>query len=372
MEFPTLYAQPATGNKIKMWKQEVIDMNTYAIIRRTHGYKGFKLTQSERKVEKGKNIGRTNETTYIQQAISEAQSIFKKQKDAGYNENINSQTPTLLLPMLALDFHKRHKSIESAFALQPKLDGIRLVCTSNCMYSRTGKQIDTVVHITNELRQLFQTIPYTHIDGEFYSHDFTFEEISGLFRKKKLSASDSLKLSQIKFHIFDVFSKDNSDSFHKRYTILESALQNMHCESIQLVPTQFFVNHDSTSIVQEYHNIYIRQGFEGVIIRNSNSPYAISHRSKDLQKYKEFKDEEYVIVGGEEATGNDSGTVIFICKTPSGQQFHVRPRGSREIRKHWFDSINSYCGKKLTVRFQEYSEYGIPRFPVGIEVRDYE
>jgi len=29
-------------------------------------------------------------------------------------------------------------------------------------------------------------------------------------------------------------------------------------------------------------------------------------------------------------------------------------------------------GKRLTVTFQEYTEHGIPRFPVGKCIRDYE
>ena len=31
-----------------------------------------------------------------------------------------------------------------------------------------------------------------------------------------------------------------------------------------------------------------------------------------------------------------------------------------------------YVGKKLTVRYQELTDDGIPRFPVGIAIRDYE
>jgi DNA ligase-1 len=50
----------------------------------------------------------------------------------------------------------------------------------------------------------------------------------------------------------------------------------------------------------------------------------------------------------------------------------VRPRGTREDRAHFFQQGTRYIGKMLTVKFQGYSEYGIPRFPVGIAIRDYE
>jgi DNA ligase-1 len=50
----------------------------------------------------------------------------------------------------------------------------------------------------------------------------------------------------------------------------------------------------------------------------------------------------------------------------------VRPRGTHEDRADLFKDGDSYIGKKLTVRYQELTEDGIPRFPVGIAFRDYE
>jgi len=37
-----------------------------------------------------------------------------------------------------------------------------------------------------------------------------------------------------------------------------------------------------------------------------------------------------------------------------------------------FEEGNNYIGKQLTVRAQELTNEGIPRFPVGISIRDYE
>lgn len=370
MDFPTLYAKPSSGDKVKVWKLNVIDQGTKAIIKREHGYDGFKQTTSEKVITAGKNIGKKNETTYLQQAIQEAESLFKKQREAGYSET-KQATAAIALPMLALDYNKRGKSITSRFALQPKLDGIRLLCRHDgLMYSRTGKPIDTVTHIQKEIATLFAHIPYEHIDGEFYSHDLPFEEISGIFRKKKLSEEDIKKMATVQYYIFDAFS--NNDAFETRYKQLRDAFKKGNYKTIVLVETQFYEKEDKGGIVKRQHDEYVQNGYEGLMIRNSDSGYSVGFRSKDLQKYKEFQDEEYTIVGGDEATGNDAGTVIFICENKQGQQFHVRPRGSRQLRKHWLDCLSSYVGKQLTVRFQEYSELGIPRFPVGIEIRNYE
>ena len=98
----------------------------------------------------------------------------------------------------------------------------------------------------------------------------------------------------------------------------------------------------------------------------------MGHRSADLQKYKEFKDDEYKIVGFKEGDGIEKGCVIWVCETKDHKTFSVRPRGTHEQRAEAFKSASKAVGKKLTVRFQELTEDGIPRFPVGLAIRDYE
>ena len=113
-------------------------------------------------------------------------------------------------------------------------------------------------------------------------------------------------------------------------------------------------------------------GFEGLILRNCNGIYEVNKRSYDLQKYKHFIDEEFDIIDFTEGTGDEKGLIIFICETKSGKTFSVRPKGNHEYRKELFDNGDYLIGKKLTVMFQEYSGEGVPRFPVGITIRDYE
>jgi DNA ligase-1 len=50
----------------------------------------------------------------------------------------------------------------------------------------------------------------------------------------------------------------------------------------------------------------------------------------------------------------------------------VRPEGTLEVRRKFLEEKDRYIGKQLTVRFQNLTALGIPRFPVGVVVRDYE
>jgi DNA ligase-1 len=115
------------------------------------------------------------------------------------------------------------------------------------------------------------------------------------------------------------------------------------------------------------------EGHEGTIYRVPGGLYVPRARSKDLLKRKDFMTEEYRIVDYTEADGRDIGTVIWVVETSvGGGRFSVRPRGSIEQRREWFRNGGDFIGKMLSVRFQNLSEAGVPRFPVGLSIRDYE
>jgi len=109
-----------------------------------------------------------------------------------------------------------------------------------------------------------------------------------------------------------------------------------------------------------------------MMVRNQNSLYKYKHRSYDLQKVKRFVDDEFKIIGGEDGSGREAGLIVYRCITSDGLEFSVRPRGRHEERAEIFKNLNDYIGKYLTVRYQELTDDGRPRFPVGLAVRDYE
>jgi DNA ligase-1 len=384
MEFPVLYGKPSTSSKIKQWEIKVIEnIDKTCSIVRCHGYVGHKISFSSKMVSQGKNIGKKNETTTLQQAINESTQLWKKYKESGYHENMEhlyEKEHVTILPMLAQDYRKRFRDISSNFAIQPKIDGIRMLATLKdgciCFLSRSGKTVTAnLEHIKKELYDSnILSDEDLYIDGEVFTSDLPFEDISGLFRTSKHNDKQKNKLTLLKFHVFDCFYSKTHDnlSFIERYEILKKFPKKM--KHIHIVDTCIFRKPDKPvkSIVQTYHDKYVQNGFEGVMVRNLDSLYKINYRSKDLQKYKEFVDKEYKIINGKEASGEDSGTVVFECETEAGERFSVRPRGSRDLRKYMFENIDQYIGKNLTVRYQNLSEKNVPRFPVGITVRDYE
>jgi ATP-dependent DNA ligase len=374
MLFPKLYGLPSNGKKIKEWSVEVEQKNNSVYIKRIHGFQNCKMQETLKEIKVGKNIGKKNETTPLQQAENEAQSLWNKQKESGYKENIKDLTEdkTKVLPMLAFDFNKRGKDIEFPCFIQPKLDGIRLLVQVTdsgikCI-SRTGKLFENLKHIENEIRKL-NLENDIYLDGELFTFSIPFEEISGLCRKQeKVPEVDILQ-----FHIFDIFKMKNIDEpFSKRLCNLneiQNTITNKKLTKIVVVKTTLC--HDKNEMIQQ-HQEYMIESYEGVILRNKNGAYQPGYRNKNLQKYKEFTDEEFEIIGAESGVGLEQDCAIFTCVNTNGDKFSVRPRGSRELRKEYLKDIENIKGKYLTVRYQNLSESGIVRFGVGIAIRDYE
>jgi ATP-dependent DNA ligase len=203
------------------------------------------------------------------------------------------------------------------------------------------------------------------LDGELYSDTLTFQEIVGLVKRETLKPSDQEKQLQIKLYVYDII---NSNPYENRFINLQLLFRLHRFKYLVLVKTE---NCENQEQLKQKHSEYVLEGYEGIMLRNKNSSYKGS-RSIDLQKYKEFFDDEYEVIGYQEGQGLEEGCVLWTCITSERKQFSCRPRGSREERQEMFLHGDKYIGKKLSVKYQELTDDGIPRFPVGIAFRDYE
>ena len=371
-EFGPIYAK-ASNNKIKVWSAKVVEDTMYV----THGYEdGKKIT--DKKEIKGKNIGKSNETTPFEQACSDAQSKINKKIDEGYMVNVDNVVETSIdLPMLALNFKDRSHDIVYPAYVSPKLDGFRLVTRqneNNIEYvSRKGKIYTCLKHLDDYVEVLLNQI---HIgDGEAFNPDLPLQEIAAAVKKENESTED------IQYWLFDII--DLKLIFEKRYNDIKKFFDVYSDGKNEFGfrtygPLVEVPNYEVKNLeeLEAYHKKFTELGFEGTMVRNKAGLYVLKHRSKDLQKKKDFLESEFKIVGSHEGTGNDIGTVVFECEVINNEGvteiFSVRPKGSRKQRKEWLQKIESLKGQFLTVRFQHWSNKGIPCQNRGICIRNYE
>jgi DNA ligase-1 len=343
----------------------------------------------------GKNKGRANETTNLQQGLFTAYSLWLKKIDQKYTENCNcgreggddtkdetkvetkvETKEKYIRPMLAHKYSKYGKKyLSEPFAVSPKLDGIRSVGSLEngeiVLRTRNGKELIFLDNVKKHLKKLLSRKEFSSlvVDGELYSHNLSFNEISGIARSRKNKSDLDDKME---FWIFDIVVSDLS--YEKRVDILRR-MKKVYSSPKKDENVLCFVDYElkNHSELLECHNSYVKRGFEGLMAREMTSKYEIGVRSNYLLKYKEFMDDEYKIVDTTTGVGGEEGAIVFVCETGNGKIFSVRPRGTISRRREMYGVGDTFVGKYLTVRFQELdTTTQVPRFPVGIEVRDYE
>jgi ATP-dependent DNA ligase len=378
------------NGKIQVHRLATLELpNGEAQLYTQYGYIDGAMQEDIKHFSRGKNIGRANETSALEQALSELNSKLNKLLDKGYKRDntngadllgfLKSQEGTdatgSLKPMLA---QKDKDKIKLPGYVQRKYDGVRcFTFIENAQIrkvSRNGKPFQHLGHLDKELKELMDLspgdLPYKSwiIDGELYSHELSFQQIISAIKREQ--PSNEL----IQYRIYDMIPiADMRMGQGYRMKIIRSCRSEFTTSGIfkylEFSPTLWV---RTWAKFQETFSRYIREGFEGIMFRSEDGIYEFGRRSYSLIKYKEFDEGEFEIMGAEEATGRDAGTAVFLLKTESGQWFSARPLGTREERRDYYNKRAEYIGKMGTVKYQGLSDTGIPRFPVFKAIRDYE
>lgn len=377
---PKLYGVSRTG-KVKQWQARVEDHKngTASIIIIESGYVGGKIQSKPKLVAKGKNIGKANETTPFEQAVSQIESSWNSKRYENYEPvqmDPNNYTPRLMLPQLAKGMGKG-KIVYPCY-IQPKLNGICNLAEPPMVppkfspspdlilhHSRGGHLFETLAHLDEWIHKLNAPAP---LHGELYKHGWSLQKIGSY--TKKIKPDQHL----LEYWLYDIAWLNIP--FDTRIEWLRESIPMLHTLNdcpVKFTPTTIVNNYVEA---KDFHDKCVQQGFEGAMLKNKAGIYLFQYNSNDLEKVKDYDDAEFEIVGGKEGTGTDAGCVIYRCVTEGGLEFDARPRGTVLDRQQMFRELPDSIGKMITIRFAEYSDDGVPLQPVGIPeaeaIRDYE
>lgn len=413
MTLPTLYKRTSTG-AIQTWSisagetYEGTELQAYIEV--IYGQFGTDSPQQTREwIREGKNVGRANETTPLQQAEAEAVSRWEKKVKKGYVQNIEDaqekKVDTNFVTggvdsMLAQGYDKHGHKIRYPAFIQPKLDGHRCIAIITddeaTLWSRTRKPITGVPHIAQQLLDTFGDVAATMpngqiiLDGELYNHDYRdkFEELTSKIRQSTPKPGHEV----VQYWVYDFVA--SGYDFGQRIGALD-ALKGL-AEGRGTSPSLIFVdtvNVDSSEEMIKLFGVFVDHGFEGAMVRNASGMY-VGKRSYDLQKVKIMQDAEFEVVDVEEGRGKMKGHAMFVCLLPCeqckgvgdypprtrqvcnmcnrqrGKTFRVKMMGAMDDLKTMYDNREQYIGKMLTVKFQKLSAEGIPIFPVAVRFRE--
>ena len=393
--FPKLYKKTSTG-KIQSWEVSAIDNDGVATIVNLYGQVDGKIQESRETILEGKNIGKANETTANGQARMQAKARWEKQLKKGYAKTIEDAEAGVtdeviaggVFPILAHKFAEQGHKISYPALAQPKLDGHR--CTSQrdvdttivnehlsksvlsiSLWSRTRKPITGLPHLNEAIERASLRIgfDFERLDGELYHHDYrdNFEDLTSFIRQEVPKEGHEI----VQYHVYDI--PDDTKTNYERYQLLEALRPLFEGTAIKIVETKIV---NSEEELYEYLEDCLARGYEGAMVRNFDGKYQFK-RSYDLQKLKKFDDDEFRIIDIKVGTkGSMAGKAVFICEKyrdeqpiPDGKTFDCKLKGNMDKLTEYADDPSLVIGKILTVKFQGYTKYGIPRFPVGERFR---
>lgn len=369
----TLYKKNS-NNRLQIW-QITTHQGKFLT---TEGLIDGKLTTSAWTYCEGKNIGRSNETTPHEQAIREAAAKVTKKLEQGYyySQEDAGRGKQFIEPMLAHKY-STFKALPGEHLSQPKLDGIRNICDGITNKSRKGKEFVCLPHLLDPAKALIKRIEEISnvtviaLDGEAYNHRLKddFNAITSLVKKTKPTPNDlSLAKELMEYCIYDIITEEELTN-KERAAILRKAFKSKKFPHLVRVPTK------TIHTEEQLNNLYLEylsNGYEGQMLRLSSAIYHRG-RTKSLLKRKETLDDECKVIGITEGIGNASGLAASAtCIHPNGQQFDANIMGPASFRAELLRRRESFIGKMATIKYQNLTPGGKPRFPRLLTFRDYE
>jgi len=367
-QFPPLFKR-TSSQEVQVWKISVEQTKEgYGRIIVQYGLVNGKMRTEEEVIKEGKNEGRKNATTPLQQAYNEAQSKWNVKKDRkhyGLDPDANeSAAKRMAGPMLAEKYEDHKAKIDWDDALaQPKFDGhrcnLRLVDGQITLTSREGKAILTMAHIESSAHSFMSE--ELVVDGELYSHELSFQAITSAIKRKQDNSE------KIHFHAYDLAMPDTP--FRERSEKLAKLLRKSP-DFFKLVETVPVSNEDQLLKVQSE---WVEQGFEGAMYRAGSGLYLPGKRSRELLKVKTWKDEEFLVTGFKEGRGTHKGMCVFICKMPDGgREFDILAPGTHNEKRKFLIEGDQYKGRLLTVKHFGRTTSTPPslRMPIALRFRE--
>ena len=372
-----------------------IKTSSFSINKQTGLLTGKLTSQPEKVITEGK----ANRTPY-EQGVQEYKSLLKKYLDKGYkdvkteigkkisqldDEDINTFLPNnktdangVLKPMLAKSYKDiATKAFEKEYYASKKIDGVRAllyrVDNEDGTFevhsaSRGGKDYDISLHhiLTDPfIIKIFTKYPDIILDGEVYRHGWTLQRISGTARLEKMDEESIERMRQLQYWIYDIV--DVNKKFIDRLEIL-LAIKPLIDKSENLV----FVEHTPISgwlNIKKKHDQFVKEGFEGVVIRRVDAKYGPGKRTTDMIKLKEYSELEGIIVGWEPGL-RPVEDMVFVMELPSnGKRFKAKPMGDRATKEEYVKNMESLIGQQGTVSYFYLSEDGVPLQPTFKHVR---
>ena len=232
--------------------------------------------------------------------------------------------------------------------MSEKLDGIRAYWDGKELYTRNKNKIFAPAWFTKDF-------PPFELDGELWTKRGDFENIQSIV----LSQQESEYWENITYNIFEV--PNAKGNFKARVDFLEDYLKQTPNKYIKIIPQ--IVCKDENHL-NKFLQELLKNGAEGVIIKNPNLAYEIG-RTKNSLKVKEFFDDEALVINHN--FNSDGSFKSLKVKLKNGVIFNLGGGFKKE------DRLNPpKIGSNITFKYYGFTKNGKPKFASFLRVREVE
>lgn len=154
----------------------------------------------------------------------------------------------------------------------------------------------------------------------------------------------------------DEYKKSKKSYSERRYLLdfIESTLIQHNIESIRVTPLLFQgIASNDLNEIDRWLNYADSHNWEGIML-NKNAPYECK-RTKNLIKIKSFKHSDLEIVGFEEGTGKNLGTLGAFKVKYKDNIVNVGSGLTDEQRRTFWNTRDTLLGKIIQVKYKEES-----------------
>lgn len=284
-----------------------------------------------------------------------------------------------LSPMLASDLRTCTPGAGKLWAVEPKLDGMRVLVTADCFsnsvsyQTRNGNPVLSLSNLASlgaELLELSRRAQCALVlDCEAIAGQDFFDGI-GKLMQKKTSAEGFEALA-----VFDVpwtgLVPDLAvASYAERRQLLEDLFELMpDSKLLRLVPQFEIITTeclDASALLTQATSM----GWEGIMLKDVDAPYYSGRRSRAWLKLKEQTTYDCKVVGFQPGKGRYDGAAgALLILSPKGKVVAVGSGLTDDQRLEIYDHPGRWVGQMVEVACQEFTPSGSMRHPVFVRVR---
>ena len=237
----------------------------------------------------------------------------------------------------------------SAYWVSEKLDGVRAHWDGQQLQTRSGQPITPPGWFTRGW-------PRTAMDGELWTGNGRFDEVSALVRKGK--AADA-EWRRVRFMVFDL--PTHGGTFDARVARMQALARSTKVAWLQPIAQSRLGN--AVELEARLKQV-VAAGGEGLMLHRGKALYQAG-RSDDLLKYKLHEDAEARVVAHAPGKGKYTGMLgALVVRMPDGRQFRLGT-GFTDVQRNDPPPI----GSLVTYRYNGLTSKGLPRFARFMRVR---